>query len=346
MEISDFDYELPPELIARFPLPNRTASRLLHVPHGPRDFSDLKFTDLVGLLRTGDLLVLNDTRVLPARISARKRGTLGKVEILIERLAGDRSILAQLRCSKRPKVGQQLETAGGARLEIIGSDGEFFILESAGDTIADLMERDGRMPIPPYLSREDSELDRDRYQTVYSRVPGAVAAPTAGLHFDQGYLDRLKEAGIEIGYLTLHVGAGTFQPVRVSDVTQHQMHAERFSIDDGLAAQVAQVRRHGGRVVAVGTTVCRALESSAVSDGKIGEGAGETRLFIYPGYRFQVVDAMLTNFHLPRSTLIMMVSAMAGRARILAAYRHAVEKGYRFFSYGDAMFIEGRGREQ
>jgi S-adenosylmethionine:tRNA ribosyltransferase-isomerase len=299
--------------------------------------ADRAFADLPDLLRPGDLLVFNDTRVIPARLHAR-RETGGRVEVLVERVVGERRMLAQLRSGKRVRIGEALMLEAPERLRVGGEHDGFRELEVEGGRGASaVLEALGHVPLPPYIQREDGALDRERYQTVYGRRPGAVAAPTAGLHFDQQLIDRIGRAGVESAYVTLHVGAGTFQPVRVDDLRDHRMHAEWLQVPDEACAAVARARARGGRIVAVGTTSVRALEA-AWRNGRLQAFAGETRLFIYPGFRFKVVDAMITNFHLPESTLLMLVCAFAGTDRVLAAYRHAVEQGYRFFSYGDAMF--------
>lgn len=303
---------------------------------------DLGFGDLPSLLVPGDLLVLNDTRVIPARLFGTKE-TGGRCELLIERVLDDRRILAQARASKSLRPGQTLHLDGAVRARVLARRGEFFEIALDSEApVAELLERIGHMPLPPYIIRADEDADRERYQTVYARQAGAVAAPTAGLHFDEAMLARLAEAGIEIAYLTLHVGAGTFQPVRVADVRDHRMHAEYFHVEDTVAEQINTAKQSGCRVIAVGTTVVRTLEAAAAA-GRVEARAGETDIFIYPGYRFQVVDALLTNFHLPESTLLMLVCAFAGTEPVLAAYRHAVEKEYRFYSYGDAMFVTPSG---
>jgi len=339
MRVDDFDYELPEALIARHPPERRGDSRLLALgaaDEGPRD---LHFSDLPSLLRPGDLLVFNDTRVIPARLWGRK-ATGGRVEVLVERITGPHEALAHVRASKAPKPGTVLHLEGGVEAEVRGREGALFALRFAGPLpVLELLERHGHVPLPPYLARPDAPEDRTRYQTVFARRPGAVAAPTAGLHFDRAMLERLAAQGVAQAFVTLHVGAGTFQPVRVAEVERHTMHAEWLQVPEETVAAVAAARARGARVVAVGTTAVRALESAAV-DGALRPFEGETRLFVYPGYRFRVVDAMVTNFHLPRSTLLMLVSAFAGRERVLAAYRHAVARRYRFFSYGDAMWLE------
>ncbi|MGA9333435.1 MAG: tRNA preQ1(34) S-adenosylmethionine ribosyltransferase-isomerase QueA [Rudaea sp.] len=338
MKKSDFTYELPPELIAQAPLPERSASRLLVVDASARCFDDRRFTDLVDYFNPGDLLVFNDTRVLPARLFGHK-ATGGAVEILIERVTGAHEALAQLGVSKKPKPGSEIVLDGGETLTVLGRDGEFFSLRyEGGEQLEKLLLRCGRMPLPPYISREASADDSERYQTVFARELGAVAAPTAGLHFDDKVLNRLREKNIEFGYVTLHVGAGTFQPMRSEKLEDHSMHREWLNVGAELVEKIQRTRSNGGRVVAVGTTVVRALES-ALRDGKVRPFAGETQIFIFPGYRIASVDALVTNFHLPESTLLMLVSAFAGRELMLEAYRHAVEQRYRFFSYGDAMLI-------
>jgi S-adenosylmethionine:tRNA ribosyltransferase-isomerase len=334
---SDFHYELPDDLIARHPAARRSDSRLLHLDGRDGALADLRFVDLPRLLRAGDLLVFNDTRVIPARLHGRK-ATGGKVELLLERVVGRQRALVQLRSSKPPAAGSTIQLDGGAQATVVGREGDFWVLDFGADP-ASVFEGHGEMPLPPYLRREAEEFDRDRYQTVYARVPGAVAAPTAGLHFDDALLEACERAGVVRTHVTLHVGAGTFQPVRVEDVREHQMHAELTEVPQTACDAIAACRARGGRVVAVGTTAVRALESAA-QGGRLEPFTGDTRLFITPGYRFRVVDALVTNFHLPESTLLMLVSAFAGRAHALAAYRHAVAQRYRFFSYGDAMFVE------
>ncbi len=340
MQRSDFEYELPEELIAQQPLPERTASRLLCVDGVTGAFEDRMFRELPALLREGDLLVLNDTRVIPARLYGYKP-TGGRVEILVERVCDAQHILAHVRASKSPREGTRLTLDGSdAALLVSGREGSLFALTlENGPDIHTLLTQAGHMPLPPYIERADSDADRERYQTVFAQRPGAVAAPTAGLHFDQAMLDKLQGQGVEVGRLTLHVGAGTFQPVREEDLDAHHMHSEWFEVSADLCEQIAAVRARGGRVVAVGTTVVRALEAAVAEDGELRPRGGETRLFIRPGYRFRVIDALLTNFHLPGSTLLMLVCAFAGHGPVMAAYRHAVAARYRFFSYGDAMFL-------
>jgi S-adenosylmethionine:tRNA ribosyltransferase-isomerase len=335
---SDFHFDLPPELIAQIPLAQRSASRLLVVDAQNDRLEDRRFTDLVDLLAPGDLLVFNDTRVLPARLFGQKE-TGGAVEILIERITGAHEARVQLGVSKKPKAGGRIRLADGSAATVEGRDGEFFVLRfDADEPIEKRLLRLGRMPLPPYISRDASAEDDERYQTVFAREPGAVAAPTAGLHFDAPLLEALRERGVDSGYVTLHVGAGTFQPVRAERIENHVMHREWLNVGAGLVEKIRRTRERGGRVVAVGTTVVRALET-AMRDGVLAPFAGETQIFIFPGYRITSVDALITNFHLPESTLLMLVSAFAGRERMLAAYRHAVEQRYRFFSYGDAMLL-------
>jgi len=336
MRRSDFHFELPDELIAQAPLPERGGSRLLVLDGESRVLRDRMFADLPSLLRRGDLLVLNDTRVLPARLYAQKPSG-GRVELLLERLLGARRALFQLKASHKPKAGSELELPGEARARVIGRHGALFELEFDRDLVP-FLETHGQVPLPPYIARAASEADRERYQTVFARAPGAVAAPTAGLHFDRARLDALAELGIERGVLTLHVGAGTFAPVRTERIEDHELHAEWLEVSAETCAAVARCRAAGGRVVAVGTTSVRALETAA-RGGALAPFAGDSRLFIYPGFEFRVVDAILTNFHLPESSLLMLVSAFAGREATLAAYAHAVAQRYRFFSYGDAMFV-------
>ena len=336
MRRADFAYELPAELIAQEPLPERSSSRLLACDGRTGGLEDLRFADLPRLLEPGDLVVLNDTRVLPARVQGRKPSG-GAVEILLERITGPTTILAQARSSKGFRPGGQIELPGGRRAVVTGRSGDLFEIELDCDPAA-FFEAHGQTPLPPYIARPAAVSDRDRYQTVFARQPGAVAAPTAGLHFDAGIFEALGQRGVAIARLTLHVGAGTFQPVRTEDIREHRLHAERLHVTEDLVAAVCAARRGGGRVVAVGTTVVRSLETAA-RQGQLAPFAGETDLFIYPGFRFRVVDAIVTNFHLPESTLLMLVSAFAGRERVLAAYRHAVAQRYRFFSYGDAMYL-------
>ncbi|GAA0721091.1 tRNA preQ1(34) S-adenosylmethionine ribosyltransferase-isomerase QueA [Dokdonella soli] len=335
---SDFHFDLPPELIAQAPLAERSASRLLLLDAAARRFEDRRFTDLVELLRPGDLLVFNDTRVLPARLFGHKRSG-GAVEILIERVTGAHEVRAQLGVSKKPKPGGRIILQDGSEISVLGRKGEFFLLRfETPEPLEKLLLRLGCMPLPPYITRAADRTDDERYQTVFAREAGAVAAPTAGLHFDETLLQVLHERGVDFGYVTLHVGAGTFQPVRAEHLEDHTMHREWLNVGAELVEKIRRTRERGGRVVAVGTTVVRALESS-LRDGEVAPFAGETQIFIFPGYHITSVDALVTNFHLPESTLLMLVSAFAGRELILDAYRHAIEQRYRFFSYGDAMLI-------
>ena len=341
MKKSDFHYDLPAELIAQAPLPERSASRLLVVPPAPGPFADRGIRDLPGLLQPGDLLVFNDTRVIPARLYGQKASG-GRVEILIERLLGDDEARAQVGASKSPRPGSRIALDAGGEAEVLGREDEFYRLRfHVAQPLDAWLEHAGRLPLPPYIRREPGAADDARYQTVFAREAGAVAAPTAGLHFDEPLLEALRARGIDFGHVTLHVGAGTFQPVRVDDLDQHRMHSEWLNVGAALVEQVRRTRARGGRVVAVGTTVVRALESAMADDG-LRPFAGETRIFILPGVRIRSVDALLTNFHLPESTLLMLVSAFAGKERIFAAYEHAIRERYRFFSYGDAMLLERR----
>ncbi|NGR09126.1 tRNA preQ1(34) S-adenosylmethionine ribosyltransferase-isomerase QueA [bacterium SGD-2] len=341
LKLSQFDYELPPELIAQTPAARRTGSRLLHLDAAGA-LHDRQFTDLPALLRAGDLLVFNDTRVIKARLLGHKESG-GKVEVLVERITGPSTALAHVRASKAPRAGTVLQLADGAvDATVTGREDELFALSFSGDVL-NLLDLHGRTPLPPYITHAAGPEDDTRYQTVYAREPGAVAAPTAGLHFDEAMLQHLAAQGVDSVFVTLHVGAGTFQPVRVERLSDHVMHAERFHVSAAALERIRATRAGGGRVVAVGTTSVRALESAAaqVQHAQPGHGVqGDTRLFITPGYRFQLVDALLTNFHLPQSTLLMLVSALAGMEPIRRAYAHAVQSRYRFFSYGDAMFIE------
>lgn len=337
MRRSDFHYDLPPERIAQAPASPRSASRLLDLT-GTQAL-DSAMADFPARLRAGDLLVFNDTRVIPARLHGVKDSG-GKAEVLVERLLDDHEFLAQVRASKPPRPGGRLVLGEGRMtVEMLGREGEFFRLRSIGArALLDDLRDCGEVPLPPYISRHAGAADAERYQTVFARTDGAVAAPTAGLHFDEALLRSCRDQGVDFGYVTLHVGAGTFQPMRAERLEDHVMHSERLSVSSALCEQIEATRRRGGRVVAVGTTVVRALETAAKS-GALNPFEGETRLFITPGYRFRVVDALLTNFHLPESTLLMLVCAFGGHERVMAAYRHAVAARYRFFSYGDAMWL-------
>ena len=335
--LSDFDFELPPELIAQHPAPQRSASRLLDATCKPP--ADRVFRDLPALLAPGDLLVFNDTQVIKARLFGRK-ATGGAVEVLVERILPGHEVLAHLRASKSPKAGAVLRLAEAFDAEVLGRGGPddgLFRLRFPDDPLA-LLERHGHVPLPPYITHADSEDDARRYQTVFAAKPGAVAAPTAALHFDEGVLAALRERGIGTAQVTLHVGAGTFQPVRTENLAEHKMHSEWFEVSANTVAAIERTRAAGGRIVAVGTTTLRALESAAVS-GQLVAGSRDTDLFITPGFTFRVVEVLITNFHLPKSTLMMLVSAFAGHGHIMALYRHAIEQRYRFFSYGDAMLL-------
>ncbi len=344
MKRADFAFDLPEELIAQQPLPERSASRLLEVDGQSGEITHRVFTDLPALLAPGDLLIFNNTRVLPARLYAQKQ-TGGKAEILIERLLGDGGALAHVRASKSPREGMLLiitsepeSDLSELAVRVIGREGALYRLAPESGSIKEMMRRFGHMPLPPYIERSDTPEDRDRYQTVFGRRDGAVAAPTAGLHFDQPLLDTLKLAGIAISEVTLHVGAGTFQPVRADNIEEHIMHSEYVEVDQACCDAIARCRSQGGRVVAIGTTAVRSLETAA-RDGIPEPYSGDTDIFLYPGCKFNVVDAMVTNFHLPESTLMMLVSAFSGMDNIKSAYASAIENRYRFFSYGDAMFL-------
>ena len=340
LTLDDFDFSLPPELIAQHPTPERSASRLLHLAHGAQH--DRQFAELPRLVEPGDLLVFNDTKVIRARLLGQKESG-GRIEVMIERIVDRDRAVAQIRASKSPKPGSRIVLENAIVLTVTGRTGEqseFFALELVGDgDLFELVEQYGHLPLPPYITHAAGPDDETRYQTIFARHAGAVAAPTAGLHFDHETLAQLGERGAELAWLTLHVGAGTFQPVRVNNLAEHHMHTERFEIPQATVDAIARTRARGGRVIAVGTTSLRALEAAA-QHGELCAGAAETDIFITPGYRFRVVDRLITNFHLPKSTLLMLVSAFAGTDIIRAAYRHAIAEGYRFFSYGDAMLLE------
>lgn len=338
MQRCDYNFKLPEALIAQYPPERRGDSRLLCLERGTGTFNDRQFSDLPELINPGDLLVFNDTRVIPARLFGRKESG-GKVEILLERLLDAQTMLCQLRASKSSRAGTRIILEDDSLLEIIDRQDDFFQLRLLSSTpLLEKLQELGRMPLPPYIRRVDETLDQDRYQTVYALHPGAVAAPTAGLHFNDDMLANLLQNGVEAAFVTLHVGAGTFQPVRSELLQDHQMHSEWFRLDETVCEQVRNTRARGGRIIAVGTTAVRCLESAA-HDGDLQPFEGDTNIFIYPTYNFQIVDALITNFHLPESTLLMLVSAFAGRENILRAYQHAVDESYRFFSYGDAMLI-------
>ncbi|HZT61773.1 MAG TPA: tRNA preQ1(34) S-adenosylmethionine ribosyltransferase-isomerase QueA [Burkholderiales bacterium] len=331
LSIDDFDYELPPELVAQYPSATRSGSRLLGLSGAT--LADHRFADLPELLSPGDLLVFNDTRVIKARLFGEKESG-GRVEVLVERVLSESEALVQVRASKPPQAGSALRLAGKLEVEVLGRAGEFYRLRFPG-AVFDLLERHGGVPLPPYIVHAPRSEDESRYQTIYARAPGAVAAPTAGLHFDEALLAALTRRGVELAYVTLHVGAGTFQPVRVRNLAGHRMHSERYEIPRSTADAVTAARERGGKVVAVGTTTVRCLEASGAA-----AGSGETDLFITPGFGFRVVDRLVTNFHLPRSTLLVLVSAFAGTGAVRRAYRHAVDQRYRFYSYGDAMLVD------
>ncbi len=336
MRRSDFHFDLPDSQIAQTPTPVRGASRLLYLDGAANVLRDMQFAQLSELLRAGDLLVFNDTRVIPARLLGQKASG-GKVEVLVERILDDHRVAAHVRASKSPKAGSKLILEGQVTVEVLGRLGELFELRFP-EPILPTLKAVGRLPLPPYIERTPDAADSERYQTVYARHEGAVAAPTAGLHFTDAMLEQLQAKGIESAYVTLHVGAGTFQPVRADELHEHVMHSEWLEVPQATCDAIARTRARGGRVVAVGTTVVRSLESAA-KNSELKPFSGETDIFIYAGYRFRVVDALVTNFHLPESTLLMLVCAFAGYEEVMAAYRHAVAQGYRFFSYGDAMFL-------
>ena len=343
MKLSDFSFTLPEHLIAKYPTPDRTASRLLHLNGTTGDVHHKQFQQMLDLVEPGDLLVFNNTRVIPARLLGQKASG-GKVEVLIERIVDDNNALAHVRASKAPKPGTDLLLEGAVSVTVTGRQDALFELRFNGDaTVLEQLEQYGHMPLPPYIDRPDEQADKERYQTVYNQAPGAVAAPTAGLHFDDALLERLQQKGVNLAYVTLHVGAGTFQPVRVDNILEHKMHSEFAIVPEDVVNAVRATKAAGKRVIAVGTTSVRSLESSALGASK-GEVLvpyqSDTDIFIYPGFEFKVVDAMFTNFHLPESTLIMLISAFAGKDNVLHAYEQAIEQEYRFYSYGDSMFIE------
>lgn len=344
MNLSDFHFDLPEHLIARYPAEKRTSSRMLQLNGKSGVVKHSLFTDFVELLEAGDLLVFNNTRVIPARLLGQKVSG-GKVEVLVERIVDEHTILAHVKASKSPKVGTQIILEEQIRMEMVARHDALFELKVLNsDPILDLLDQFGHMPLPPYIDRPDESSDRERYQTVYNEKPGAVAAPTAGLHFDEATLEAIKNKGVDIQFVTLHVGAGTFQPVRVENITEHKMHSEYAEVPPEVIDAIHKAKTLGKRVVAVGTTSVRSLESAAKvakdSNEELKPFFSDTNIFIYPGYEFQLVDAMLTNFHLPESTLMMLISAFAGRNNVMLAYQKAIEEEYRFFSYGDAMFIQ------
>ena len=343
MKTSEFQYHLPQQLIAQKPCDIRSQSRLLHYARKQQKISHLQFSDIVDLIHAEDLLVFNNTRVIPARMYGYKE-TGGKVEVLVERLINNQTCLAHIKASKTPKPGTRITLSDEDKkliftVTVEGRDGDLFILSSnANQTMADIMENIGHMPLPPYISRDDTVEDFSRYQTVYAETPGAVAAPTAGLHFDQSLLKKLESKGVNSAYVTLHVGAGTFQPVRSESIEDHKMHFEYLEVPQKTVDKCLQTRENGGRIIAVGTTTVRSLETAS-QKGQLDTYHGETDIFIYPGYQFKSVDALITNFHLPESTLLMLISAFAGKDEMMRCYAEAVAEEYRFFSYGDAMFI-------
>ncbi len=344
MQLSDFDYQLPAQLIAQAPLAERSASRLLLLDPQADRHMDKRFTDLADLIEDGDLLVFNDTRVIPARLFGRKQSG-GKVEVMVERVLDDKTLLAHIRASKAPKPGTRLILENEVECTMLAREGDLFVLQQASRPWLALLDQYGHVPLPPYIQRADADTDRERYQTVFASNPGAVAAPTAGLHFDDATLQSLQRRVVEFTHITLHVGAGTFQPVRGDDIDSHVMHPERVEVSAAVVEAIEQTHQRGSRVIAVGTTVVRSLETAAAT-GKLLPFHGESTLFIKPGYDFKTIDAMLTNFHLPKSTLLMLVSAFAGTDLIRRAYAHAVAEQYRFFSYGDAMFIANRAEAE
>lgn len=341
MKTQDFDYQLPAELIAQFPAEQRTGSRLLYLNSMNDQWQDAVFTDLPKFLDAGDVMVFNDTQVIKARLFGKKNSG-GKVEVMVERILDDSHVLAAIRASHAPQSGSQLLLEDTLNVTVIAREQEFYVLRFEHEkAVAELFDQYGHLPLPPYIARSAIATDETRYQTVYARNSGAVAAPTAGLHFDAAMMDQLHAMGVVIAYITLHVGAGTFQPVRVENITDHTMHNERYHIPQTTIDAIRQAKMTGNRILAVGTTSLRALEACAsLHQGKLITGYGSTEIFITPGYSFQVVDRLLTNFHLPRSTLLMLVSAFAGVETIRQAYQHAIHQRYRFFSYGDAMLIE------
>ncbi len=348
MRVSDFSFDLPEALIARYPKAERTASRLMALNGNSGVITDGVFTDIVAQLNSGDLLVFNNTRVIPARMFGQKASG-GKIEVLVERIVDQNTALAHIRASKSPKVGSELflgneDSDIKVKATMVARHGALFELKFNSDqSVLTILDKIGHMPLPPYIDRPDEDSDKERYQTVYNEKPGAVAAPTAGLHFDEALLEKIKAKGVELAFVTLHVGAGTFQPVKVDEIADHIMHAEYVEVSDEVVAQIAKTKAAGGRVVAVGTTSVRSLESAAKAaqdkNKPLSAFYGDTDIFITPGYQFQVIDALVTNFHLSESTLLMLVSAFSGYDHIMPAYQHAISQKYRFFSYGDAMFL-------
>ena len=345
MRVADFSFDLPEELIARYPKADRSASRLLTLSGNSGEYRDETFTDLINHVEPGDLLVFNNTRVIPARMFGQKASG-GKLEVLVERLLDERRVLAHIRCSKSPKAGSEILLEGKVTATMVARHDALFELEFHGEQpVLSILDDIGHMPLPPYIDRPDEDSDRERYQTVYNEKPGAVAAPTAGLHFDDTLMAKLKAKGVDFAFVTLHVGAGTFQPVKVDEIADHIMHAEYVEVPPSVVEQIKQTKAQGGKVIAVGTTSVRSLESAAKvakEQDKPLSAFGDTDIFITPGYEFEIVDALITNFHLSESTLLMLVSAFSGYENIMNTYQHAVEQQYRFFSYGDAMFLTKR----
>jgi len=344
MKVSQFSFDLPPHLIARYPQPERSTSRLLKLNGDNGVLLDGQFIDVLDNVNSGDLMIFNDTRVIPARVFGKKESG-GKLEVLVERMLDEHSVLAHIRCSKSPKVDSKIILDGDIYATMIARHDTLFELRfDDARSVLDILESVGHMPLPPYIDRPDEDSDKERYQTVYNKKPGAVAAPTAGLHFDDALMDKLKAKGVQIEFVTLHVGAGTFQPVKVETLNEHVMHKEYIEVSQSVADKVIATKAAGKRVITVGSTSMRSLESAAMkaldNHQLIAPFYGDSDIFIYPGYEFKVVDAMITNFHLPESTLIMLISAFAGYDNVMNAYQHAIDNEYRFFSYGDAMFIE------
>ena len=344
MLVSDFNFDLPESLIAKYPMTNRRDSRLLSLNGSTGNTDDLNFVDILDQINAGDLLVFNNTRVIPARLMGQKVSG-GKIEVLVERILDDHRVLAHVRANRAPKPGTEFLLEGHVKATMCERhDTLFELVFNHQETVLELLEQYGHMPLPPYIDRDDEQTDKERYQTVYNEKPGAVAAPTAGLHFDEEILEKLKAKGVNLAYITLHVGAGTFQPVRVDNILDHQMHSEYAEVPQHVVDQIIETKKAGNRVIAVGTTSVRSIESAAQStEDMIAPFFDDTAIFIYPGYNFKVIDAMVTNFHLPESTLIMLVSAFAGKENVMNAYHHAIENEYRFFSYGDAMFVTAKG---
>lgn len=343
MKLSDFSFTLPENLIAKYPAEERSASRLMHLNGNTGKVAHKMFRDILDVVESGDLLIFNNTRVIPARLLGKKE-TGGQVEVLVERMLTESTVLAHVRASKAPKPGAKLILENAVNVTVLGREGALFHLEfDHKESVLELLEAHGHMPLPPYIDRADEDSDKERYQTVYNEKPGAVAAPTAGLHFDDAILAKLAENGINTAFVTLHVGAGTFQPVRVDNILEHTMHAEYAEVPEAVVDAIVATKQAGKRVIAVGTTSVRSVESAAKAAGDKGLIApffDDTDIFIYPGFEFKVIDAMFTNFHLPESTLMMLISAFAGRDNVMAAYQQAIDESYRFFSYGDSMFIE------